>query len=344
MEDSSSPGIIIVGASKDRDTWVPHPNPPSPTVKTDNSMVLSTLEALARGLDSTNQLLHQERAFNKAILQENLELKLKIKELEVKNSHLLDDVILRGSSRIQRAEESDTDIDPLDEIFLPRSKKQPSSLRNKKPHDTTQSNGFQVVRPRRQRSTLQRESSSIVSVQNGNGSEVDLGPESTHTRHHSEISKTNNANGNSQNIRRKEQQESSNPNDINNEILENTGRKDQQNASKTNKNKSNNFQGNRNKGAQRKGSRKSNVNLNNKSQCERIEEAQNTEKRGGQQKEITSQRVKITIVGDSQLKRLDETKLSNNHHQVKIVAKGGSRIRQATQQVGKSDQDRREGG
>ena len=129
LEDASSPGIIIVGASKDRDTWVPHPNPPSPTVNTDNCMVLGTLEALARGLDSTNQLLHQERAFSKAILQENLELKLKIKELEVKNSHLLDDVILRGSSRIQRAEESDTDIDPLDEIFLPRSKKQPNSLR-----------------------------------------------------------------------------------------------------------------------------------------------------------------------------------------------------------------------
>ena len=76
-----------------------------------------------------------------------------------------------------------------------------------------------------------------------------------------------------------------------------------------------------------------------KSQCERTEEAQNTEKRGGQQKEIASQRVKIIIIGDSQLKRLDETKLSNHHHQVKIVAKGGSRIRQATQQVGKSDSD-----
>ena len=93
LEDASSPGIIIVGASKDRDTGVPHPNPPPPTVNTDISMVLSTLEALASGLGSTNQLLHQERAFNKAILQENLELKLQIKELEVKNSHLLDDVI-----------------------------------------------------------------------------------------------------------------------------------------------------------------------------------------------------------------------------------------------------------
>ena len=180
---------------------------------------------------------------------------------------------------------------------------------------------------------------SVVSVESGNESYGDLGPESTYTRHHSEISKKNNANGNSQNIRRMEQQQSSNPNNINNEILENAGRKDQQHASKTNKSKGNNLQSNRNKGAQRKGSRKSNVNLNNKSQCERINEAQNTEKGGGEQKEITLQRVKITIVGDSQLKRLDETKLSNHHHQVKIVAKSGSRIRQATQQVGKSDSD-----
>ena len=47
----------------------------------------------------------------------------------------------------------------------------------------------------------------------------------------------------------------------------------------------------------------------------------------------------ITIFEDSQLKRLDETKPRNHHHQVKIVAKGGSRIRHAKEQVGKSDSD-----
>ena len=61
--------------------------------------------------------------------------------------------------------------------------------------------------------------------------------------------------------------------------------------------------------------------------------------RGGQQKEITTQRVEITIVGDSQQKRLDETKLSSHHYQFKTVARGGYRIGHATQQVGKSDSD-----
>ena len=139
------------------------------------------------------------------------------------------------------------------------------------------------------------------------------------------------------NITRKEPQKSSNPNNINSEILENTERKDQQQASQTNKSKSKNLQNNRDKSAQRKGNRKNKVNLNDRSQCEGTEEAKNSERKGGQQRETTSQRVKITIVGDSQLKRLDETKLSNHHHQVEIIAKGGSRIRQATQQVGKSE-------
>lgn len=46
LEDASSPGIVIVGASKDRDTGESHPNPPPTTANTDNSMVLSALEAL----------------------------------------------------------------------------------------------------------------------------------------------------------------------------------------------------------------------------------------------------------------------------------------------------------
>ena len=93
----------------------------------------------------------------------------------------------------------------------------------------------------------------------------------------------------------------------------------------------------RNKATQRKGSRINQVKFNNKSQCERAEGSQNTEKTGGQQIEKTAQRIQVTIVGDSQIKRLDETKLSNHHHQVKIIATDGSRIGQAMQQVGKSD-------
>ena len=65
---------------KDEDTAEPPRNPPPPTVNTNNA-VLSTLEALAGGIDDTNQLLHQKPAFSKAILKENLEEKLKIKRI-----------------------------------------------------------------------------------------------------------------------------------------------------------------------------------------------------------------------------------------------------------------------
>ena len=147
----------------------------------------------------------------------------------------------------------------------------------------------------------------------------------------------NDTNGKSQNIRHKEKLKSSNPIGNYNEFLENSGRKDLQHALKTSKSKGNDLQSNKDEGSQRKESRKNKVKLNDKCQYKGSKESQNTEKRGGQQIEL--QRVKIAIVGDSQLKRLDETKLSNHHHQVKIMAKGGSRIRQATQQVGQSDSD-----
>ena len=62
-------------------------------------------------------------------------------------------------------------------------------------------------------------------------------------------------------------------------------------------------------------------------------------KLGDNKQKKTSLRIKITIVGDSQLKRLNETILSNHHHLVKIIANGRFRIGQATQQVGKSDSD-----
>ena len=100
----------------------------------------------------------------RVILQENLKLKLKIKDLEIKNSHLFDDVILRGTSRIQRTEGNYIDFDPLDEILFPRNKKHSQSLRNNKPLGTTQSNGCQVVRPRGPCSPIQRESLSTVSA------------------------------------------------------------------------------------------------------------------------------------------------------------------------------------
>ena len=148
-------------------------------------------------------------------MQENLELKLKIKELEVKNSHLLDDVILRGASRIQRADENDRDADPLDELFFPRNKKQLNSEGSKVIHDDTiQSDGCQVVRPRRLRSNIQRESLPVVSIESGSESEGDLGSESSCAKNQLKTGKSNNMKGSSLNITRKEPQKSSNPNNI----------------------------------------------------------------------------------------------------------------------------------
>ena len=78
---------------------------PSPTARFQpekgvNSL-LTTLDSLARGLDNTNQLLHQERAYSKALLKENYDLKLKIKEFESKNSDLLDDLLIRNVGRAE---------------------------------------------------------------------------------------------------------------------------------------------------------------------------------------------------------------------------------------------------
>ena len=118
-----------------------------------------------------------------------------------------------------------------------------------------------------------------------------------------------------------------------------TSAKENNNNSNNNTNVNNEIEAQKRTGKKENYSSKNKVKFNNISQCGRAEESQNTENTGGQQIEKPSQKIKITIVGDSQLKRLDETKLSNHHHQVKIIANGGSRFGQATQQVGKSDSD-----
>ena len=66
LEDASFPGIINVRMSKDEDTSELHPNLGPPTVNTANA-VLGNLGALAKGVDNTSQLLHQEQAFSEAL-------------------------------------------------------------------------------------------------------------------------------------------------------------------------------------------------------------------------------------------------------------------------------------
>ena len=50
-------------------------------------------------------------------------------------------------------------------------------------------------------------------------------------------------------------------------------------------------------------------------------------------------KMKITIVGDSQLKFLNTEKMSNSHHTVNKEFKPGIKIREALQKTGKNDSD-----
>ena len=52
----------------------------------------SALESVAKSLEYANQRLNQERAYSKGLWQENQEIKLKLKDMEVKNSNLVDQI------------------------------------------------------------------------------------------------------------------------------------------------------------------------------------------------------------------------------------------------------------
>ena len=52
-------------------------------------LLCSALESVAKSLEYANQLLSQKRAYSKGLLRENQELKLKLKDMEVKDSGLV---------------------------------------------------------------------------------------------------------------------------------------------------------------------------------------------------------------------------------------------------------------
>ena len=53
----------------------------------------------------------------------------------------------------------------------------------------------------------------------------------------------------------------------------------------------------------------------------------------------SNKRTKVTVVGDSQLSRLDENKLCNQNREVKIQGKSGMRLNQVAKSTGKTDSD-----
>ena len=50
-------------------------------------------------------------------------------------------------------------------------------------------------------------------------------------------------------------------------------------------------------------------------------------------------KIKVMIVGDSQLRRIDDSKLSNDHRDIEVNCKPGMKIKQAISKVGKSNKD-----
>lgn len=59
----------------------------------------------------------------------------------------------------------------------------------------------------------------------------------------------------------------------------------------------------------------------------------------GDKGQKASKSIKVTVVGDSQLLRLDENKLCNQHREVKIQGKSGMRLNQVVKSTGKTDSD-----
>ena len=57
------------------------------------------------------------------------------------------------------------------------------------------------------------------------------------------------------------------------------------------------------------------------------------------EKQNKVKKVKVLIVGDSQLRRKDDTKLANDHRDIEINCKPGMKIKQAVRKVGKSDKE-----
>ena len=88
----------------------------------------------------------------------------------------------------------------------------------------------------------------------------------------------------------------------------------------------------------RGGQKKNNVHLN---------ENQPTERKSARKQKSTDDtttnsldnraKVKVTMIGDSQLKRLQPEKLCNNQYTVDIRAFGGMKIQQAAKKLGKCD-------
>ncbi len=97
----------------------------------------SALESVAKSLEHANQLLHQERAYSKGLLQENLELKLKLKDMEGKNSGLVDNQISHDTRKKAFQDPSQNSINAK-----------------------TKDNGYewQVVRPRRTTLSMEQKS------------------------------------------------------------------------------------------------------------------------------------------------------------------------------------------
>ena len=88
------------------------------------------------------------------------------------------------------------------------------------------------------------------------------------------------------------------------------------------------------KGGQKKHNVNLNVNLSTERKSARKQKSMNDTTTNSLDNRA---KVKVTMIGDSQLKRLQPEKLCNNHHTVDIRAFGGMKIQQAAKKLGKCD-------
>ena len=72
---------------------------------------------------------------------------------------------------------------------------------------------------------------------------------------------------------------------------------------------------------------------------EQTQKQQQQQKTAPTDQKNNRKKLKVTIVGDSQVKRLDQEKLCNQYRDVEILGQSGMRIKQAAAKTGKTDSD-----
>ncbi len=213
---------------------------PKPEVTLNSESLLRTIGDLAHSLQRTNDLLQMERKLSIDVMKENITLKLRLKDLEIKNTQLRADV--RSTS--------------FNSISSTPGKSE--TKENKKPEcinldETIRSSYAETTSNTNKKATISKEGKNVKANRETKVNKIGTKRKATANEE--------------------------------NEMVEHNG--------------------------------KSNKNNNGK----RGESSNKTK-----QQQENRRMLKITVIGDSQERYLDGTKLSNQHHEVQVIADRGARI------------------